>query len=257
MQDPQNSMAPSRRTALAIVATILAVPVFYVATHLRSPQAVSAAQGSPAQAAGSAADLPELEHFALSNPTAANRINLSQAYIGRGMMSRALLVLNALVADEPQNALAWNNLCVAHTLQQEYNDAIGACETGVRADGSMQLIKNNLRWAQDEKAKVLVALSEAAHTPPSKRTADFYLADGLNHLHVGEYDQALTDWQLCLQTDPHNSAAENNIGMVQMLQAHYVEAESSFRKAVVLDPASQLSRNNLAWAQQAQRPAGR
>ena len=193
-------------------------------------------------------DLTLLEAQTRSNPTEANRLNLSQAYIDRGMNARAIGVLNALVAEYPRNALGWNNLCVAHTLQQEYNLAIPACEAGIRADGSVPLLHNNLKWAQDERAKVLGAIAEEDKVAIANRDAAFYLNQGMNELHLGAYEEAVAAWKRCLQLDPRNGSAQNDIGVALMLQSQPVKAEASFREALAVDPNNALFHNNLNWA---------
>ena len=244
MDGNTESRRQSATVSLLICLTMLTLPAVYVLSHS------SEAQAAPAQSAlqSSGPQLAELELLAHTQPTTANRLNLSQAYIDNAQYGRAVTLLTSIVAEDPHQALAWNNLCVAHTLQLEFDLAIPACEAGMRADASIQLLRNNLNWAQGERTKVLVALSEQARTPVAQRDSAFYLAEGLNHQHLGEYDAALTCWRQSLELDPANGAALNNIGIVQMFQHRYTDAELSFRRATQLNPASQLMRNNLAWA---------
>jgi tetratricopeptide (TPR) repeat protein len=250
------SSAPRPAVAFGIVLAMLALPLLYVAFSHSHGQSVRTQSSTwPTQAVPPAPSLAELEHLASSDPTSAHRLNFSQALIDHGLQGRAIIVLNALIADEPMNTLAWNNLCVAHSLQQEYNLAVPACESGVRIDPSAQIIRNNLKWAQDERAHALQALAAQESTPGAQRTPAFYLAEGLNYLHLGNYDQAIGAWRQCLRLDHRNADAQNNIGIAQMMQSRYKEADASFREALTLNPGSQLAKNNLAWAMEEEKNA--
>ena len=190
----------------------------------------------------------EMERVAASDPSAGNRLNLSQALLHDGFNGRAILILNALIAEDPKNALAWNNLCVAHTQLQEYKQAIAACEMGTELDPHSALIQNNLKWSQGERDKVVAAETAMDAVPQSQRNAAYYLSRGLNLLHLGQYEQAKTAWMHTLSLDPHSTQAENNLGVAAMMQLRYAEAEADFRKAISFDADNQLAKNNLAWA---------
>jgi len=229
---------------LAVVFVLLAVPVLYVV--LRHPAATSPVTQGTTQ---NGAPLSQLEALAKAQPTAENRINLSQAYIQNKSYGQAIDLLTPLVAEMPKNAIAWNNLCVARMLQQEINLALEACQHGVESDSSFQLVRNNLRWAQGERDKTLAAIAEQEKTEPANRDVAFYLSEGLNQLHLGLYDQAMASWQQVLKFDPKNALAWNNIGTAQMMQHHPQEARASFEHAKELDPGNALMSNNLAWAE--------
>ena len=107
-------------------------------------------QATPEAAAPTAAELEELVR---TQPTAANRINLSLAYINGGQPAQAIPVLNAVVTEDQGNSVAWNNLCVAHTMLKEYDEAITDCNRALAIAPDFQLAANNLHWAQQEQAK--------------------------------------------------------------------------------------------------------
>ncbi len=246
------SSAVGFKKALVLVVLMLGVPAAYFAISLRGPRPVQA--GAQPRAASS--QVATLEQKVQAEPTVENRINLSQAYIQDGRYGQASELLKKLVVEAPTNAIAWNNLCVAHMMQQELNLAIDACQSGVHSDANFQLVRNNLKWAEDERTKTVAAVAEQEKTAPAQRTSAFYLAEGMNLLHLGSYDQAIAAWQRALAVEPNNAVAYNNIGTAQMLQGRYTEAEASFRQAGSLDPGNTLMRNNLAWAKSMQ-PSGR
>jgi Tfp pilus assembly protein PilF len=81
------------------------------------------------------------------------KINLSLAYINGGASERSIPLLLSVVALDSRNIVAWNNLCVANTLQRSYDLAIRACQNAIALEPNFQLAKNNLAWALSEKSK--------------------------------------------------------------------------------------------------------
>ncbi len=240
--------APRRGTILAIVCTMIAIPVGYVTLHRNS---VAASTQSPVAITKTVSDtdaLPGLEAEVRANPGSDTWLNLSLGYIHAGIPARAVPVLKQILASDPQNANAWNNLCVAHTMMRELQTGIDDCTHALSINPSFQLAKNNLKWAQDEKQNELNELAKMEQTPPNARNTDFYLAEGLHSFHIGSYNQAIQAWQRILAIDARNAGAKNNIGLALMMESHFGAAEQSFRAAIAIEPDNQLFKNNLAWA---------
>jgi superkiller protein 3 len=234
-----------RAMAIAVVLAILAAPIGYLVLH-RSPRQVSAAMEVAQPAA--VPSIPQLEAIERGSPTVANRISLSVGYINGNQPARAIPILNSIVAADGKNAIAWNNLCVAHTMQMEYKAAIEECDNALRFAPGFQLAQNNLKWAQDEKQKAIAAITAQEQIAPASRNADSYLAEGLDNLHIGNYDQAIKAWQRALEINPRNSLAANNIGIAYMAKKQPATAIPWFEKAIAMDSNLQIARNNLAWA---------
>jgi tetratricopeptide (TPR) repeat protein len=236
----------SRLVNISLAVLFIALPLLYFVFRSRD----KLAQPPTVQAAAQTY-IAALEANARNSPTTANRINLSLAYINGGASMRAIPVLLSVVADDKNNTIAWNDLCVARTLLKDYAEAIDNCNRALTIEPDFQLARNNLKWASDEKNKTLAAIAGAKQTTPVGDAA-FYLDQGMNELHVGDYDQAIVSWQHTLQLDPKNAAAANNIGIAYMMKKRTAEAVVWFNKAIELDPGSQLAKNNLAWAHQEQ-----
>jgi len=235
----------SRKAAVRILAAMFVAPVLYVALYHGNMVRVSAAVSANVAAMNTV----QSEQATSSDPSVANALTLSMTYINAGTPAKALPLLKALLAGDPKNAVAWNNLCVAHMGLQEFNRAVAACEAGIRADAGMQLLQNNLKWAQDESAKAKSVAAAESAKPREQRNVDSYILEGLSRMHVGEYRKAQTAWYQCLAIDPKNAIAQNDIGVAFMLLDQPTEAAQSFGKAVNMDGTSGLYKNNLAWAQ--------
>ncbi len=237
----------SRSRVIAIVAAcaILALPVGYLVVYYGMPDQVSA---NVQDAAAPAQSIAALEEIVRTNPSIDNRVNLSVALIQSNQPGRAIPILDAVVTEDANNALAWNNLCVANTMQKAFDIAIKECNNALRIKPEFQLARNNLKWAEDENRKAVEALATQEQVAPASRDSDSYLAEGLNFFSIGSYDQAIKAWRRALELNPRSALAANNIGTALMLKKQIADAIPWFEKAITLDPTLQIAKNNLAWA---------
>jgi Tfp pilus assembly protein PilF len=255
-------MPRSRRYAIALAALLLGVPIAAVALRaaesIREPQPLQAAIPQ----APRTTDISVLEASARIAPTADNRLKLSVGYINTNAPEKAIPILMSLIAEDKNNATAWNNLCVAYNLQKNYKDGITACTEALRIDPQFQLAANNLKWATEEEQKeaqqrtAVFPTRHAKATPPNQ-VAAFYLAQGLRQLDAGDYDAAVASWQRIIALDPANALAANNIGTAYMFKKEPGTALKWFRRAVDSNPSLQIARNNVAWATGEQARTGR
>lgn len=250
-QAPQNELMQKREThtgrqrglAIAICA-VLGAPFLYMGCHTSPGSPANTAAPTPA----TNDPIPALEAATRAQPTEANELNLSLAYLNANRPSDALPVLQHLLAQYPSDAKAWNNLCVAHNLKSEFSEAIDTCHRALELDPGFQLAQNNLRWAEAQKQKALAAIAAAEALPPAARTSASFLNEGLDQLHAGQYDQALDVWRKLAAREPNNALAVNNVGVAYMMKHDPAHALPWFEKALALDPTGEMARNNLAWA---------
>jgi tetratricopeptide (TPR) repeat protein len=237
---------PAKNTFAARPIAVIAVFIALFATS--HPLFAGQPSTSQPQAASVGQSVETLEAAVKTSPTPANRLDLSRAYINAGQPEHAILVLLSLVAEDKNNALAWNNLCVANILQQAYTAAVENCNRAIALEPNNQLARNNLRWADDEQKKAISDLVGGQKTPPAARDADFYVDKGLSQLNAGQTDAAIASWQHALELDPRNALAANNIGDAYMVKKQPDTALQWFLKASLIDPTLQLAKNNMVWA---------
>jgi len=234
---PAGGLPRKTRAAILMAAGLIVLPVLYFLVSR-----VATVHSAPQQPAAN--DIATLEARVQASHTIDDRINLSLAYINSGQSARAMPLLLSVAAEDHNNILAWNDLCVANTLLKSYDTAIDNCKKAIDIDPTYTLARNNLKWAQGEKNKSLGIVSGA----PGAHDASFYLDDGLKQLNLGFYDQAIASWQHTLELDPGSAIAVNNIGTAYMMKKQTGEAIVWFNKAIAMDPTLQLAKNNLAWA---------
>jgi tetratricopeptide (TPR) repeat protein len=247
------SIPISRCYAIVFTVLLLGIPVIAVALRasesMREPQPVQVAIPETPRTA----DIAILEGRGRTASTVDNRLSLSVAYMNAKEPEQAIPILLSLVADDKNNATAWNNLCVAHNLQKDYKDGVTACRKALDIDPRFQLAANNLKWAVDEQKKDEQQIAAAfplsqAKTSSQSPEAAFYLTQGLHQLNSGDYDAAIDSWRRILALDPSNALAANNIGTAYMFKKEPAIALKWFQRAVKSAPSLQIARNNIAWA---------
>lgn len=155
--------------------------------------------------------------------TATNRVvaaidadpNFSWAYEHLGMMSTEILAL------DPNNAAALNNLGLAHLHSGDYGAAISSLRQAVQKDPANAEYRVNLANA----------LVDAAYLFQDQREANL--------------QEAVRLLEEALATDPQHIAAQNNLGAVLYEMGKYQEAAAAYEKAAALAPQNPYPRLGL------------
>lgn len=240
-----NSALRQRIRAVAVAAVLIALPSCLLVSYYAFPKKVLAAQRQPLSAAASQT---LLERQVAVNPTLEDRINLAFDYIQANHAARALPLLESVVQQDPRNAVAWNDLGVANTMLMNYDKGVDDCQRALAIAPGFQLARNNLKWAQGEFRKTVQQIAQQEQSAPPARTSSAYLAEGLNFLHIGNYDQAIHSWQRALELNSKDALSSNNIGTAYMLKHQPAIALTWFQRALSIDPSLQIAQNNEAWA---------
>jgi len=236
-----SSWKSERLRALTVAAILLAWPAYYLTSYYLFPNRIQVVTQEPHPVAKSVLTNPKSESIA-------TRIDQALRLIQANQPGKAIPLLESVVASDPRNAVAWNNLCAANTMLMSYNIAIQDCTKALAIQPDFQLARNNLAWAQGEVRKTQKILASQEQTAPAQRDSAFYLEEGLNFLHLGDYDQAIAAWRRVPPHDAQGGLAANNIGTAYMFQHDPQQALDWFRKALQLNPAPKLAQNNIAWA---------
>ncbi len=103
--------------------------------------------------------------------------------------------------------------------------------------------------AMSRPAPVRAAPVAAAAPPPmgDRATAEQFLHRGLDHYDRQETDQALAEYQACVQADPSFALGHNNLGMVLIDLERYDEAIASLYESIRCDPNYAEAYNNLGF----------
>ena len=124
----------------------------------------------------------------------------------------------------------------------------------------VQAIAVSLGEAEFDVARALFGLSsagvvllrdpalESAHAAP-RGDADALVRQGQEHLRAGNAEAARASAQAALDAFPEDARPHLLVGSILLVERRYLEAESSLREAVRLDPGRARPRRLLAWAQ--------
>jgi len=82
--------------------------------------------------------------------------------------------------------------------------------------------------------------------PPCRDAAEFHLLKGTSLLGLGRFQEAETELYACLQRDPHNVDAMNNLALEYALTKRVKLALSMYKRVLRVDPQNQVALSNLA-----------
>ena len=239
------SVKQFRIIKISIIVILFLLPILYL--YYKTAEIPDEPKEATKDIQSSPSTITSLENAVNTNPSFDNLINLSIAYINNQMPSKSLSHLNRAIELNPNSVVAYNNLGVAYTMLKQYKKGIDACTKALQIDSTFQLAKNNLKWAKDEKNKILLLIQAQEKTASNVRNVNFYIEQGFNYYKIGDYDKSIAIWTKVFDTEPKNTAALNNIGSAFMMKDQFNDAISLFKRVLELEPDNQLAKNNLAW----------
>jgi tetratricopeptide (TPR) repeat protein len=140
----------------------------------------------------------------------------------------------ALVFD-PENAIAWNNLCSAYNRLRMFELAVNAGKEALRIQPDFPLAKANL---QQSITGMMVFESEP-------RTAGDYLSMSYYLFLQQDYTNGILMCFEALRLEPKNANAFNNLCSFYNLMGEYEKAKEACEQALQIDPDFILAKNNL------------
>ncbi|HZL55484.1 MAG TPA: tetratricopeptide repeat protein, partial [Bryobacteraceae bacterium] len=93
--------------------------------------------------------------------------------------------------------------------------------------------------------------------PPTAETADGYVNQSLNFFHAGKFSDCIDASRKAIKLDPNDAQAWNNMGACYNSLSRWDQGIAAEREAVRLQPGLRLAQNNLAWAREQKRNAGK
>jgi tetratricopeptide (TPR) repeat protein len=82
------------------------------------------------------------------SPTAGVYLNLGEVRYWQGALDESIAASKRALELDPENAIAYNNLCAAHAAGGKWSEAVGECEKALEIDPEYELATSNLTWAQ-------------------------------------------------------------------------------------------------------------
>ncbi|MEN8107063.1 MAG: tetratricopeptide repeat protein [Pseudomonadota bacterium] len=170
-----------------------------------------------------------------------------------GDVEQAVTHLGKQTRLQPDNALAFSNLCMAlHTLGQD-EEAFQAGQTAIKLEPKLADAWNNLGNIYKSGNHLEGALEhyEKALALDGKDPRVHINAGSVSQL-LGDLDTAKKRYKAALKLYPDFAPAWNNLGTVAQRQRQHQEAEEYFQRALKLQPDNPETLTNLAslWLDQ-------
>jgi len=171
---------------------------------------------------------------------------LANVYARRGLFSEAINTFKDLLADDPNNAVAWHNLSLCYERQELFREALAAADTAAEiVPGNeffqQELLRMKAKQRNGESgeraftAKLSKAYEALKRTDPDGPTYAAALIDDL-----------MRNW-------PEQSETWNVAGIMALRLEEVTLAKERFDRAIARDPKALQARYNralLAWREQ-------
>lgn len=181
-----------------------------------------------------------LEGELTKNPSTSQYIQLALLYHKKGNYFKSIEVLNKLILVDPNNSLAYNNLCSAYNNLFMYEMAKKSCEKSLAIAPDFQLAKNNLKDSNQ-------GLERQKNTILDENE---YVTLSYNHYKAKDYKGCIAISNKLLTVYPNNEIAYNNICSSYNMIGEYKKGLKACEKALEINPNFELAKNNLNWAKQ-------
>ena len=153
----------SKRNVILITTTILLCCVgikdyykFFIINNIYDPIAFNLLHTEgfiPKKLTSSSVEAYEVMRKVIAEPNEDNYLNLSFVYYKAGNYEDSINITEKIIKLNPQNAVAYNNICWAYGALKQWDKGIEACNKALLISPSLASAKNNLELLQREKAK--------------------------------------------------------------------------------------------------------
>jgi predicted O-linked N-acetylglucosamine transferase (SPINDLY family) len=165
--------------------------------------------------------------------------------VDAGQFQAAIAAYRRLLAVDPQNALAYNNLGLLYKRQRQFLDAQRCLEAAARRMPESAEIAHNLGdvyYAQQRLEEAVREYRRALELLPEQMITMNNLALALSGL--GRHDESLSWLLLASQRWPHQPELLYNLGNAQRDAGHWEEAIAAYRRVAELSPRIPEADNN-------------
>ncbi|MGB3404804.1 MAG: tetratricopeptide repeat protein [Microcoleaceae cyanobacterium] len=176
---------------------------------------------------------------------------LGKALQGMGQTESAIDCYKNVIALQPGNVTAYNNLGSCYALLKQWKNAIICYQKAIQLQPDLAIAYQNLgrvwkRSGQMEKAAD--CFYQAFQIQPDLGSAEEYHALGNTLLQQGKREQAQYCYCRTLDFNPDHPEAHHNLGELLSTQKQWEDAMAHYRRAIELNPDAFASYNSLGKA---------
>jgi tetratricopeptide (TPR) repeat protein len=185
----------------------------------------------------------------LAQANAVEAINDSLHLVEAGQYTDAIAAARLAIQNEPNNAVAYNNLAVAYSGLAQWDKAIAAIRKALQLQPKFELAVNNL-------ASYLASKPAPLSLDELRAAAGSWLDLSLGYYQLERYPEAIEAARQALLLQPDQAVAYNNIGAAYGALGAWDAAMQADSEALRLNPNFTLAQNNLAFAEAGKQQAG-
>ena len=178
----------------------------------------------------------------------------AQRDIEKGDFSAAIPPLQKVLADQPEFAYAHFQLAYAYTALKKPDEARAEYERTIALDPKMSEAYLNLGMLlldQQQSAAAVAPLQKAVDLLPAQSRPRYLLA--VAEERAGDAVGAAASFDALIHLDPNDITAINYLGEAALRKGKLTEAETRFRHALEVQPASLEAKKGLALSLDAQK----
>lgn len=138
-------------------------------------------------------------------------------FIEEGQLRKAENVLLRMIADDPDDAAAYNKLGMIYLKEKNYRDARASLKQALKLEPDSDTFYNNL---------------------------------GLLYYQKGDYDEAIEAYERSVEIDNKIPSRLVNLGLAYFMVKKYRKAADHFEKALILDPRNESYADLLKQAEE-------
>lgn len=184
------------------------------------------------------------------HPVAFDR--LREIYRKGQTAAETIQVLEATVAREKGDFIAWNLLGVLYGRERHWDEALQAFAQSLQAEPRAADTLVNRGWILVELRRydeAVAAFEAARELQPRLARAHAGLGSTLVEAR-GDYEEGMKRYLQAVKLDPGNPALLNDLGWLAYKMNRYPEAVAALEKAAALDPENAMIQTNLGLAYQ-------
>jgi len=183
-----------------------------------------------------------------ANPNEANYIDLSLQYYINAKYKECIEASQKALNYNAQSYAAYNNMCSAYNQLGYWDEGIAAGKMALQTKPGDQLAANNLKASLDGKAKQDKSIEDANNLVNTSPNEPNFINLGNLYYSAKKFLLAIESYQKAISCNNKSVTAYNNICSAYNELGRWKEATENCNKALKIDSANALAKNNLKVA---------
>ena len=251
---PPPASAANRNILHILIIVAFLLPLNYVVYHSYKASTKNGDNGNASSADG----LANLLNATKDKPSYDSYLGLGVAYYNTHRFQEAIDAWQKGLEFNANSPILYSNIGASYNCLSNWAQGKANCEKALAIDPNFGLARNNLNWAVSELAKAGTPVPANTNTQanntgpvPAAPNAAFnaLLNQGLNYYNQKNFTEAINVWKKALVLNPNSEIVYSNMGAAYGCLYMWREQVAACKKALAINPNYQLAANNLAWGE--------